>query len=89
MKRSNEFNFDKFRRVTAQEVESARKAIEKKLNVKRAVRGRPPKAEAERFRPIHIRLNPLALKWARQEAHKRHTGYQTIINETLLEHSHQ
>ncbi len=88
MKRSNEFNFDKSRRVTPQEVESARKAIEKKLGVKRPPRGRPPKAPSEKYQPVYIRLHPMALKWARDEAHRRHTGYQTIINETLLGHSH-
>ncbi len=36
-----EFPFDKARRVTAREVQSARKAIEEKLKVKRPSRGRP------------------------------------------------
>ena len=41
MKHTKEFNFKQSRPVTTPEVEAARKAIERKLSVKRASRGRP------------------------------------------------
>ncbi len=85
MKKPKEFRFENARRVTPQETELFRKAIEEKLDVKRPKRGRPPKATKEKFTPISIRLHPLALAWAKKEAKKRGVGYQTIINELLLE----
>jgi predicted DNA binding CopG/RHH family protein len=85
MKKQKEFPFNKARRITSEEVESFRKGIEEKLHVKRAKRGRPPKASAAKFEPISIRLHPLALAWAKREAKKRGVGYQTVINELLLE----
>ena len=89
MKRIRKFDFKQSRRVTAREVEAARKAIEKKLGVKRAHRGRPLKTSAEKYRPVCIRLHPRALLWARMEAHRRKIGYQTVINEILLQSSHR
>ena len=83
MKNTKEFNFDRSRPVTAREVEAARTAIEKKLGVKRPSRGRPPQGP-DKYCPVHIRLHPKALKWARQEAQRRKIGYQTVINEALL-----
>lgn len=84
MKRTKSFPFEKSRRVTSKEVESARKAIEKKLGTKRKTRGRPRKVTTEKYRAISIRLHPAILTWAKQEAKKRGVGYQTIINEVLL-----
>lgn len=80
--------FKRSRAVTFKEVEAARTAIEKKLGVKRASRGRPPKTLSERYRSIHIRLHPKALQWAKTEAHRRKIGYQTVINEILLHNVH-
>ena len=71
MKISDDFPFDRARRVTKQEVESAR--------------GRPPKPETEKYQATSIRLHPKAIAWARGEARKRKVGYQTIINQVLLE----
>lgn len=85
MKKQREFHFEKSRRVTPRETEAFRKAIEEKLGVERLKRGRPPKSSAERFEPISIRLHPLALAWAKKEAKRRGVGYQTVINEILLE----
>ena len=87
MKHIKEFNFNRSRPVTEREVESARKAIEHKLGVKRDYRGRPPKVSSDKYHPIQIRLHPQALHWAKSEAHKRKMGYQTLINEVLLENS--
>ncbi len=84
MKKQKEFNFHKSRRITAHEVETFRKAIEQKLGVRRAKRGRPRKSPGTKFEPISIRLHPLAIAWAKKEAKRRGTGYQTVINEVIL-----
>ena len=85
MKNTKEFPFEKARRVTPRELAAARKAIEERTGVPRQTRGRPPKAEAEKYLATTIRLHPRVLAWARREAAKRGVGYQTIINEVLLE----
>lgn len=85
MKNSKSFPFEKARRVTGKEVTSARKAIENKTGKKRKTRGRPSKAGAEKFVPTSIRLHPRVIEWAKSEAKRRGCGYQTIINEILLE----
>src|ERR1044072_6227733 len=82
MKLSDEFDFKRSRRVTPRETEMFRKAIEKKLGIKRPPRGRPPKKN--KYLPTSIRLHPLIIAWAKEQAKKRGVGYQTIINETLL-----
>lgn len=87
MKKVSEFPFNRARRVTAREVEAARKAIEAKLDVKRPRRGRPPKGDDDKYTPVSIRLHPRVLAWAKRQAKKRKLGYQTIINETLLKAS--
>ena len=48
--------------------------------------GRKKKSEDELYVPVAIRLHPKALEWAKAEAEKRGVGYQSVINETLLEH---
>lgn len=83
MSRAREFPFRHARRVTSQEVEAARKAIGTKLGIKRRVRGRPPKG-LDKYKPIHIRLHPTAIRWAKSEAKHRGIGYQTVINQALL-----
>ena len=47
--------------------------------------GRPPLGEEPR-RLIAIRVDPSVLESLRKEAHRRHVGYQTLINEVLAEH---
>lgn len=84
MKKVKEFPFSKARRITEREVQSARKAIEEKTGMKRPSRGRPPKGDAK-YEPVSIRLHPKVLEWAKREAQKRKVGYQTVINEVLLE----
>jgi uncharacterized protein (DUF4415 family) len=83
MKRVKEFPFEQARRVTAREVEAARKAIEETLGRKRARRGRPPKGD-EKYAPVSIRLHPRVIAWAKREAKRRGLGYQTVINEALI-----
>lgn len=83
MKKEKEFDFSKARRVTPQETAAFRKAIEETFHVKRPVRGRPPKG-SDKYREVHIRLHPKALRWVRAQAKHRGIGYQTLINEVLL-----
>ena len=85
MKKPKEFPFEKARRITKPEVDAARKAIEEKTGIPRPSRGRPAKPEWDKYQPTSIRLHPKAIAWARREAKKRGVGYQTIINEVLLE----
>jgi uncharacterized protein (DUF4415 family) len=47
--------------------------------------GRPRKEEHEKYKSTHIRLHPKVVEWAKAEAEKRGIGYQSVINETLLE----
>ena len=68
-----EFDFSKARRVTPEETEIFRKAIENTLGVKRPRRGRPLKARHHKYRDIHIKLHPKAVEWAKTEAKRR--GY--------------
>lgn len=84
MKNSKNFPFEKARRISSEEVSSARKAIEAKTGKKREARGRPAKSQEQKFVPTSIRLHPKVLAWAKKEAKKKGVGYQTIINEILL-----
>lgn len=85
MKKAKSFPFERARRITPQEVDAYRAAIEKKLGKKRPLRrGRPPKAPEVKYQPIAIRLHPQVIAWAKREAKKRGVGYQTVINEVLL-----
>ncbi|MBI1815472.1 MAG: BrnA antitoxin family protein [Deltaproteobacteria bacterium] len=83
MKRAKDFPIEQARRVTAREVEAARKAIEERLGRKRVRRGRPPKGD-EKYAPFSIRLHPRVIAWAKKEAKRRGLGYQTVINEALI-----
>jgi uncharacterized protein (DUF4415 family) len=85
MKKPEEFPFEKARRITGREVAAASKAIEAKSGIARPSRGRPLKPDLDKYQPTSIRLHPKALAWARKEARKRGVGYQTVINEVLLE----
>jgi uncharacterized protein (DUF4415 family) len=84
MKREKEFDFSRARRVTPRETARFRRAYENTFHVKPPPRGRPPKGP-EKYLDVHIRLHPKALLWARAQAKRRGIGYQTFINELLLE----
>lgn len=84
MRTTREFPFDTARRITAKEVRLARRAIEGVTGHKRNPRGRPPKAKDLKYQPVSIRLHPKVLLWARKKAKKQGVGYQTVINEYLL-----
>ena len=87
MRNSKDFPFDKARRVSAKEVVQAREAIKQKNRTVRPARGRPEKPAGEKYRRTSIRLHPKAIAWAKREGKKRGVGYQTVINEVLLEKS--
>ena len=84
MKNIKNFPFSKSRRITASETISARKAIEKKTGQKRKSRGRPPAKDSLKYVPTSIRLHPKVLRWAKKEAKKQGIGYQTVINQSLI-----
>lgn len=83
MVKSEEFPFERARRVTRAETRLFRKAYENSFGRKPPRRGRPPKGD-QKYRAVHIRLHPEALRWARSRAQRRGIGYQTLINEALL-----
>lgn len=85
MKKAKPFPFERARRVTSEEVDRYRKAIEAKTGKpRRPRRGRPPKSPEVKYQPIAIRLHPRVIAWAKKEAKRRGVGYQTVINEALL-----
>jgi uncharacterized protein (DUF4415 family) len=85
MKKESEFPFERARRVTPEESQKFRQAISEQFDMKLRKRGRPAKDEEEKYEPISLRLHPKVLAWAKEEAKKRGIGYQTVINEVLLE----
>lgn len=89
MSQEYEFPFERARRVTPEENQKFRAAITDQLGITLKKRGRPTKEEEEKYEPISIRLHPKVLAWAREEASKRGVGYQTVINEVLLEQINQ
>jgi uncharacterized protein (DUF4415 family) len=85
MKNTGQFPFENSRRITAREVEEARRAIADRTGRPRRRRGRPAKEPDRKYLRTTIRLHPLAVAWARAEAARRGIGYQTLINEVLLQ----
>lgn len=85
MSQESEFPFERARRVTPEETQAFRAAISDQFGVKLRKRGRPIKEEEEKYEPISIRLHPKILAWAKAQAEQRGIGYQTVINEVLLE----
>jgi hypothetical protein len=53
MKKQKEFRFENARRISLDETVKFEKAIEIKLKVKRAARGRPPKSSTEMTNQRH------------------------------------
>jgi uncharacterized protein (DUF4415 family) len=83
MKKKSEFPFDRARQVTPEENQKFREAISEQFGIN--LRNRPIRSEDENYEPISIRLHLKVLNWAKEEAQKRGIGYQTVINEVLLE----
>jgi len=74
------------RRATPAETKRFRKAYENTFGRKPPRRGRPFNGPAKAL-DIHIKIRPDVLTRVRAEAHRRHMGYQTLINEILLRHA--
>lgn len=85
MNLESEFPFERARQVTPEENEQFRKAIAQQFNLKLKKRGRPVKQKDDKYELISIRVHPRVLAWAKEKAEKQGIGYQTVINETLLE----
>ncbi len=82
---TKEFPFERARRIKKSETNLYRKAIGKKLGIKRKARpGRPQKMTSDKYIPISIRLHPKVIAWAKQQAKKQGIKYQSIINQVLL-----
>ena len=71
------FNLSKAKKINKDRREKLLKAAEVKL-------GRPLKSIEEKYKPISIKLHPEVYNWALKEAEEKGTGYQTFINEVLL-----
>jgi uncharacterized protein (DUF4415 family) len=84
MSNNSEFPFASARRITREEVAAAEKAVQEQFGIDAGRRGRPVKAEAEKYEAVSIRLHPQVLIWAKAEGDRRGVGYQTVINEELL-----
>jgi len=74
-------DFERVRRVTPKEHDLFHKAVKKFRS-----RGRPRKT-AGKYCPVTIRLHPSVLEWAKTKAKSQGIGYQTVINQTLLDHA--
>ncbi len=81
-----EFPFNKARRITPEELEENRKAIEAFTGKPCHPRpGRPLKEIEDKYVAVSIRLHPKVLEWAKKQAKKLGIGYQKFINTQLLE----
>jgi uncharacterized protein (DUF4415 family) len=85
MQKESEFPFDRAQRVTPEENQKFREAISEQFGTTLKKRGRPAKDENDKYELISLMLHPKALAWAKKESQKRGIGYQTVINELLLE----
>ena len=85
MKKESEFPFERARRVTPEESQKFREAISEQFDMKLRKRSKSAKNKDEKYELISLRLHPKVLAWAKEEARKRGIGYQTFINEVLLE----
>ena len=74
----------RMRRVTPEQHARFRQAYINTFGKEPPVRGRPAKALHQKYKDIHIKLHPKALRWAQAEAKRRGIGYQTLINDILL-----
>ncbi len=85
MSQESEFPFERAKRVTPEESQKFRDALVDQFGIIPRKRGRPDLDEEEKYEPISIRFHPKIIAWAKAEAEKRGVGYQTVINEALLE----
>jgi uncharacterized protein (DUF4415 family) len=86
MAKIRQFDFSKARRITAAERKMYRRAYKNTFGEEMPRRGRPPHGP-RKYKDVHIKIHPLALKWVKSRAKKRGIGYQTVINEILLSYT--
>jgi predicted DNA binding CopG/RHH family protein len=70
--------------VTPEETAMFRQALKNTFGSWRPKRGRPPKKAHLKYKDVHLKIHPTALRWAKQKAKEQGIGYQTFINELLL-----
>jgi predicted DNA binding CopG/RHH family protein len=84
MSQEPEFPFDRSRRVTPEEHQRFKAAIEQQLGVK--LRDRTIVAQSEEsYESVVLQLHPKVLSWAKAEAEKQGIAYQAVINAVLLQ----
>jgi predicted DNA binding CopG/RHH family protein len=84
MSQEPEFPFDRSRRVTPEEHQRFKAAIEQQLGVK--LRDRTIVAQPEEsYESVVLQLHPKVLSWAKAEAEKQGIAYQAVINAVLLQ----
>jgi hypothetical protein len=72
-------------RVTPKQHEKYSKALDMQFGLDRPRLGRRPGNPADRYIPTYIKLHPRVVTWAKARAKRLGIGYQTIINQTLLQ----
>lgn len=85
MPKRREFPVESEQRDNARNVAAREESAKGQLSDYIYYTGRRPKTETEKYKPISIRLHPMVLEWAKAEAERRGVGYQSVINETLLQ----
>ena len=84
MSQEPEFPFDRARRVTPEEHQRFKAAIEQQLGMK--LRDRPSVAQSsEHYESVVLQLHPEILSWAKAEAEKQGVVYQAVINAVFLQ----
>ena len=77
-------DFKHGRRLTPHERATFAKAYRNTFKEEPPHFGRPFKYMDAKLVPVSIRLHPTILAWAREQAHKKHMGYQSFLNRLLL-----
>ena len=85
MPKRRELPSEPHKRLTTENIVAGERSAKGKLSDYIYKTGRRPKTEKEKYKPVSIRLHPVVLEWAKAEAERRGVGYQSVINETLLE----
>jgi predicted DNA binding CopG/RHH family protein len=79
MSNNIEFPFAKARRITPEEVNRAKIAIQKQFGDEYIARSKDDDYEL-----ISLKINPKIITWAKKEAEKQGINYQVFINNELL-----
>jgi len=80
-------DFKRGRRITVEERAQFAEAYRNTFHREPPHLGRPFKYANAKLKPVSIRLHPNVLQWAKKEAQKHHVGYQSFLNEFLLQHA--